>query len=145
MPLRLATSLGVWFLVSFAVWTDQTLAGLRDSAQNTLLAASFVAHGPAPCGIGLYGLGGDDWAAYGGYTHFHHPAPMYWPKDEAALVAAADTFDTLLYTEPPPDALGFTTRQCIGEVCLAQRAGGCRSAPMEPLPLPAPLIELAGR
>ena len=145
MPLRIATSLGVWFLMSFVVWTDPTLARLRDSAHNSLLAASFVAHGPAPCGIGLYGLGGDDWAAYGGYTHFHHLAPMYWPKDETALIAAADTFNTVLYTKPPPAALGFTTRQCIGEVCIAQRSGGCRSAPMTPLPFPDPLIERVSR
>jgi hypothetical protein len=70
---------------------------------------------------------------------------MYWPEDEAALTAAADSFDTLLYTDPPPPALGFTTRQCIGEVCIAQRAGSCRSVPMTPLPLPDPLVELARR
>lgn len=143
MPLRIATSLCIWFLMSFVVWTDPTLAGLRDSAHNTLLAASFVAHGPAPCGIGLYGLGGDDWAAYGGYTHFHHPAPMYWPKDETAVVAAADAFDTLLYTQPPPKGLGFSTVRCIGEVCIAQRTGGCRSAPMSALALPDPLAALS--
>jgi hypothetical protein len=145
MPLRIATSLGVWFLMSFVVWTGPTLVGLRDSARNTLLAASFVAHGPAPCGIGLYGLGGDDWAAYGGYTYFHRPAPMYWPKGEAALAAGAGAFDTLLYTKPPPAALRFATTHCIGEVCIAQRAGGCRTLPMTPLPLPDPLVELAGR
>ena len=26
---------------------------------DNLVAASVIAHGPAPCGIGLYGLGGD--------------------------------------------------------------------------------------
>jgi phosphatidylinositol glycan class B len=111
---------------------------------DKLVAASFVAHGPAPCGIGLYGLHGEDWGVYGGYTHFHWPAPMYWPEDEAALTTAADTFDTLLFTDPPPPALGFTTRQCVGEVCIAQRAGGCRTVPMTPLPLPDPLVELTG-
>jgi hypothetical protein len=70
---------------------------------------------------------------------------MYWPKDEAALAATGDAFDALLYTKLPPTALGFATQQCIGEVCIALRTGGCRSAPMEPLPLPDPLIELAGR
>jgi hypothetical protein len=111
---------------------------------DNLAAASFVAHGPAPCGVGLYGLG-DDWKAYGGYTYFHRPAPMYWPEDEAALTAAAGAFDTLLYTKPPPVSLGFATAHCIGEVCIAQRAGGCRTLPMTPLPLPDPLVELAGR
>lgn len=140
MPLRFASSFGVWAVVSFVVWTGPTLAGLRDSAQNNLSAASFVAHGPAPCGIGLYGLGGDDWAAYGGYTYFHRSAPMYWPKDEAALVAMADGFDTLLYTQPPPRTLGFATVRCTGEVCVAHRIGGCRSMPMTPIPIPDGLV-----
>ena len=70
---------------------------------------------------------------------------MYWPKDEAALAASAGAFDTLLYTKTPPAALGFAIAHCIGEVCIAQRAGGCRALPMTPLPLPDPLIELAGR
>jgi hypothetical protein len=112
---------------------------------DSLVAATVVAHGPPPCGVGLYGLGGEDWGVYGGYTYFHWPAPIYWPKDETALAAAADTFDTLLYTKPPPAALGFATGQCVGEVCLARRSGGCRPAPMEPLPFPDPLIKPAGR
>jgi hypothetical protein len=70
---------------------------------------------------------------------------MYWPKGEAALAAGAGAFDTLLYTKPPPAALRFATTHCIGEVCIAQRAGGCRTLPMTPLPLPDPLVELAGR
>ena len=127
------------------VWNGATLAAHRERMHDNLVAASFVAHGPAPCGIGLYGLHGEDWEAYGGYTYFHRPAPMYWPKDETALAAAADAFDALLYTKPPPTALGFAAQQCIGEVCIARRNGGCRSAPMEPLPLPDPLIGQAAR
>ena len=134
-----------WSLASLQVWNGATLAAYRQRMHDRLVATSVVAHGPAPCGIGLYGLHGDDWGVYGGYTHFHRPAPMYWPQDEAALTAAADAFDWLLYTKPPPAALGFTTSQCIGEVCIAQRRGGCQWAPMTPLPLPDPLIELAGR
>jgi GPI mannosyltransferase 3 len=134
-----------WSLASLQVWNGATLAAYRQRMHDKLVAASVVAHGPAPCGIGLYGLDGDDWGVYGGYTHFHRPAPMYWPQDEAALTAAADAFDWLLYTKPPPAALGFSTSQCIGEVCIAQRRGGCRAAPMAPLPLPDPLLELAGR
>jgi hypothetical protein len=134
-----------WGLASLQVWNGATIGAHRQRMHDKLVAASVVAHGPPPCGIGLYGLHGDDWGLYGGYTHFHRPAPMYWPEDKAALAAAADTFDTLLYTDPPPPALGFVTRQCIGEVCIAQRAGSCRAVPMTPLPLPDPLIELAGR
>jgi hypothetical protein len=110
---------------------------------DQLAAATYVAHGPTPCGIGLYGLAGMDWTDYGGYTYFHRPAPMYWPRDEPRLIAVAAGFDTLLYTEPPPAVLGFTTLQCIGEVCVARRDGGCRPVPMASLPLPDPLVELA--
>jgi peptidoglycan/LPS O-acetylase OafA/YrhL len=51
----------------------------------------------------------------------------------------------LWYTQPPPKGLGFTTARCIGEVCIAERAGGCRAVPMTPLPLPDPLVKLTGR
>jgi GPI mannosyltransferase 3 len=132
-----------WGAASLQVWTGATLTAHRERMHDGLAAASAVAHGPPPCGIGLYGLRGEDWGVYGGYTYFHRPAPIYWPKDETALAAAADSFDTLLYTKPPPAALGFATRQCVGEVCIARRTGGCRAAPMTPLPLPDPLIELA--
>jgi phosphatidylinositol glycan class B len=133
-----------WGLASSQVWNGATLTAYRQWMHDSLVAASFVAHGPAPCGVALYGLG-DDWKAYGGYTYFHRPAPMYWPRDEAALTAAAGAFDTLLYTKPPPASLGFATAHCIGEVCIAQRAGRCRTLPMSPLPLPDPLVGLAGR
>jgi hypothetical protein len=140
-----ALAVAWWGAASLQIWDGATLAAHRERMHDKLVAASFVAHRPAPCGIGLYGLHGDDWGVYGGYTHFHRPAPMYWPEDEAALTAAADAFDTLLYTKPPPASLGFATTRCIGEVCIAQRAGGCRTLPMTPLPLPDPLVELAGR
>jgi phosphatidylinositol glycan class B len=140
-----ALAVAWWGLASLQVWNGATLDAHRQRMHDKLVAASFVAHGPAPCGIGLYGLHGEDWGFYGGYTHFHRPAPIYWPEDESALITAADTFNTLLYTDPPPPALGFTTRQCIGEVCIAQRTGGCRAVPMTPLPLPDPLNEPAGR
>ncbi len=132
-------ALGWWCLVSLQVWNGATIVAYRKRMHDSLAAASFVAHGPAPCGIGLYGLGGEDWGVYGGYTHFHRDTPMYWPKNEAALVAAADEFDTLLYTKPLPRELGFATLRCIGQVCVAQRAGECRSAPMAPLPVPKAL------
>jgi phosphatidylinositol glycan class B len=132
-----------WAAMSFIVWSGPILAGLRDSAHDNLLAASFVAHGPAPCGIGLYGRGGDDWAAYGGYTYFHWAAPMYWPKDEAALAAFAAGFDTLVYTQSPPPPLGFATLRCFGRVCVARRPGPCRSIATMPLPLPDPLVGIA--
>jgi phosphatidylinositol glycan class B len=140
-----ALAVAWWGLASSHIWEGATLVAHRQRMHDKLVATSLVAHGRAPCGIGLYGLHGEDWGVYGGYTHFHRPAPMYWPENEAALTAAADAFDMLLYTDPPPAALGFTTRQCIGEVCIAQRAGGCRTLPMTRLPFPDPLLELAGR
>ena len=138
-----AFALSWWCLASFQVWTGATLTSHRQRMHDKLTAASFVAHRAAPCGIGLYGLAGEDWGVYGGYTYFHRPAPIYWPKDEAALIAAADGFDTLLYTEPPPAALGFTTLRCFGEVCVARRQGTCQSIPLMPLPIPEPLVDAA--
>jgi hypothetical protein len=139
-----ACAVAWWGLASLQIWNGAALIAHRQRMHDNLVAASVVAHGPAPCGIGLYGLG-DDWDAYGGYTYFHRPAPIYWPEDETALTAAADAFNTVLYTKPLPTALGFTMRQCVGEVCIAQRTGGCRTVPMTPLPLPDLLVKLAGR
>jgi phosphatidylinositol glycan class B len=139
----MALAVGWWGLASLQVWTGTTLTFYRLHMHDRLAAASYVAHKPAPCGIGLYGLAGNDWTDYGGYTYFHRPAPMHWPKDEPGLIAAAAGFDTLLYTKPPPPELGFTTSRCIGEVCIAQRAGGCRAQPTTPLPVPAALQALA--
>lgn len=138
-----AFALGWWCLASYQVWNGPTLTEHRQRMHDRLAAASFVAQRPAVCGIGLYGLNGEDWGVYGGYTYFHRPVPMYWPKDEAALAAVASGFDTLLYTQPPPPALGFNTVQCIGEVCVAQRLGQCRSIPMTPIPVPDALREIA--
>jgi GPI mannosyltransferase 3 len=131
-----ALALAWWSLASLQVWSGATLRSHRERMHDGLAAASFVAHRPAPCGIGLYGRNGIDWKDYGGYTYFHRPAPMYWPKDDAALIATAPGFDILLYTRPPPEALGFATLRCIGEVCVAQRHGTCRSIPLMPLPIP---------
>jgi GPI mannosyltransferase 3 len=128
-----------WTLASLTVWTGSTLVNLRYSAHDNLLASSFVAHQPPPCGIGLYGLDGDDWAASGGYTYFHRAAPMYWPRDVAALTAYAAGFDTLVYTLAPPDKLGFTPQQCFGQVCIARRSGDCAPLPMMAMPFPDPV------
>jgi hypothetical protein len=130
-----------WCVASFQIWTGGTLTEHRHRMHDNLAAASFVERSLAPCGIGLYGLGGTDWVVYGGYTYFHWSKPMYWPKDEARLAAMADGFDTLLYTSPPPPALGFTPLRCIGSVCIARRAGGCRPMPTETLPVPEGLTE----
>ncbi|MBV8121762.1 MAG: hypothetical protein JO081_17700, partial [Alphaproteobacteria bacterium] len=97
----MAVSLGWWCFVSFDVWTGPALAAHRDRAHDNLTAMTVVAHLPALCGVGLYGLDGKDWVDYGGYTYLHRPVPMYWPTDEAELETFATAFDTLLYTKPP--------------------------------------------
>lgn len=133
-----------WCALSWQVWTQPAFALLRHRAHDNLVAASFVAHTPAICGIGLYGLDGTDWVSYGGYTYFHRALPMFWPKDAAEFARLAPGFDTLLYTKPPP-AAGFTTGRCFGEVCVARRPGGCTPLPMQPMPFPAPLAAAAAR
>jgi hypothetical protein len=133
---------GFWCFVSYRVWTGPTLTALRDRAHDNLSAAAFVSHGPAACGIGLYGAGGKDWLDSGGYTHFHLGVPLFWPKDENALLAAAVGFNTLVYTQASPSSLGFNLVKCFGQVCVAQRAGNCRALPMDPMPVPAPLTSL---
>jgi hypothetical protein len=132
-----------WCLISSAVWTGPTLTALRDRRHDYLLAVSFVAHGPAPCGVALYGLDGIDWQASGGYTYFHRPAPLYWPKDQRALTSAAPAFDALISVGPVPDGLDFTVLRCFGRVCVARRTGACRPMPPMPMPFPASLAGLA--
>jgi hypothetical protein len=134
-------ALAWWCLGCHQVWNGPVLINHRQRMHDSLAAASFVARRPAGCGIGLYGLNGEDWGVYGGYTYFHRPAPMYWPKGATALIATASAFDTLLYTKPPPPALGFDTVRCIGEVCIAQRSGGCVPMSMTPIPVPDPLAD----
>ena len=139
----IAVAMGWWSLVSFEVWTGATLSAHRYRGHDNLAAVSFIAHGPAACGLGLYGLDGEDWGNYGGYTYFHHPVPMYWPKDETALAAFAAGFDTLVYTKAPPEGLGFARQRCFGQVCVAHRRGSCQSIPLMPMPVPKPLIDVA--
>jgi hypothetical protein len=132
-----------WCSLSFGVWTGPTLTVLRYRVHDNLLAASYVAHGPAPCGIGLYGSDGHDWLDSGGYTYFHRPAPIYWPKDSRALTSAASAFDTLISVGSTPAGLGFTALRCFGPVCVARRSGDCRPMPQTPMPFPASLVGLA--
>ena len=112
------------------------MTALRLRGHDELTAISFVAHGPGACGLGLYGLDGNDWVNYGGYTYLHRPVPMYWPKDETALAAIAAGFDTLVSTKAPPGGLGFTPQRCFGQICVARRSGGCVALPMMAMPFP---------
>ncbi len=133
-----------WCWLSFGVWTGPTLTVLRLRAHDNLLAASYVAHGPPPCGIGLYGRDGHDWLDSGGYTYLHWPAPLYWPKDQGALISTAPAFDTLISVGgSTPGALGFTALRCFGRVCVSRRTGNCRPMPQMPMPFPASLVGMA--
>ena len=96
---------------------------------------------PTLCGIGLYGE--EAWVRYGGYTYLHRPVPMYWPKDEAELIASAAAFDTLLYDGAPPPQLGFTPVGCVGRICIAQRSGRCEAREMARIWYPERLRALA--
>ena len=135
----MTVSLGWWCFVSFEVWTGPALAEHRDRAHDNLTAMTFVAHEPALCGLGLFGLDGKDWVGYGGYTYLHRPVPMYWPKDRAELDTFAGAFDTLLYTKAPPEEAGFALQRCFGMVCVASRSGDCASLPMMAMPFPDPV------
>jgi phosphatidylinositol glycan class B len=135
--------LAYWCLASYGVWKSGTLTALRYRTYDNLTAAAFVAHGPGTCGIGLYGADGNDWADSGGYTYFHQPAPLYWPRDEAVLIGTAEGFDTLVYTRPPPPSLGFTPLRCFGLVCVARRHGGCHPVTQMPMPVPDALAQLS--
>lgn len=128
-----------WGLLSFQVWTGPGFTFLRNIAHDGLAAASSVARDPQVCGVGLYnGPPGKGWI-YGSYTYLHRPVPRYWPKDAAELAETVPAFNTLIYTAPAPEGLGFTTSQCFGEVCIAHRPGTCATLPMPSLPLPEPL------
>jgi len=141
----ITVALAWWCFISFEVWTGPTLTAHRYRGHDNLAAVSFLAHGPAVCGLGLYGLDGEDWGQYGGYTYFHRPGPMYWPKDEAELDTFAPGFDTLVYRKVPPEGLGFTPQRCFGPVCVARRSGGCAPLPMMAMPFPSPVSRpLAG-
>src|SRR6202043_2663253 len=84
-----ALAVAWWGLASLQVWNGATLDAHRQRMHDKLVAASFVAHGPAPCGIGLYGLHGEDWGFYGGGTPFHPPGPRYLAGGGGGGVTAA--------------------------------------------------------
>lgn len=132
-----------WLPIAGKVWFGRTLTALRLRNHDRLEAALFVASGPKPCGIGVYGPGKHEWVSSGGYTYLQQPVPLYWPPDRAALLADASAFNTLIYRQPPPPSLDFKPAACFRTVCVARRPGGCRKLAMKPLPIPRPLRALA--
>jgi GPI mannosyltransferase 3 len=143
-PLSAAALIIAWCLLALGVWTGEALAKLRLRGQGTVLAASFVSHRSDVCGIGLFGFAGEDWGVYGGYTYLHHPVPMYWPEDEAALASRAPAFNILLSTDAPPPALGFNEDKCFDGICVWHRPGGCSPVPMARLPMTPKLVGVVG-
>jgi phosphatidylinositol glycan class B len=136
--------LGYWVIAAAHVWTGETMVSLRLRVHDNLAAASFTARMPALCGLGLYGVKGQDWARYGGYTMLHRPVPLFWPEDERELKAAAPAFNVLLYTsESAPAELGYQTIACFGKTCVARRPGSCAAMPQPAMPFPAPLAGMA--
>jgi hypothetical protein len=114
-----------WGGLAFNAWSNGALAQLRYRDHDELTAIAFVRDLPAICGVGVYGE--EAWVRYGGYTHLHRPIPLFWPKDDAGLIAGAPGFDTLVTDNPPPASLGFQTQRCFGEICVARRPGVCES------------------
>lgn len=144
----LVLAVGAWCALSLVTWTGAVLASFRHRAHDYLLAASYVAHDPTPCGLGLYGS--TAWSWYGGYSYLHRPLPMFWPKDRFELEKLAPAFDVLLYSTGNflprpviPDAFAKVT--CFGEACVARRVGICLAAPPMPMPFPAPLAHHSRR
>ncbi len=131
--------------LAYLGWTGETMAGLRTFNHDNLVAAGHVAHMRGICGIGLYGLDGNDWVNSGGYTYFHQAVPIYWPKDAREFAATDAGFDVLISSKPPPGdmARNFTQEQCFGSVCVARRRGSCAAVPMMRMPIPWPLQDIA--
>jgi phosphatidylinositol glycan class B len=135
---------GYWAFAAAHVWTGETMVSLRLRVHDNLAAAAFTSRMPSLCGLGLYGVKGQDWARYGGYTMLHRPVPLYWPEDERELHAAAPGFNILLYTsEALPSGLGYQTITCFGRSCVAQRPGTCASVTPPAMPFPDSLAGTA--
>jgi hypothetical protein len=101
-------------------------------------AADLVARQEFVCGIGSFGL---HWAYGGGYAHFHHRSPYYWPIDDDAIFRKyKPAFNILIYTRRPPSAREFTDVSCDGGVCVAIRKGACVPMAASPNDLPGPVI-----
>ena len=86
------------------------------------------------CGLMLYD---DSWVQSGGYAHLHRDVPIYAlsrDRDLARRSTAAFNAILLRRSSAGDFAPEFTLGDCVAdngpeEVCLAERAGACRSAP----------------
>ncbi len=125
-------------LVTLGEATRPSYQELWSRGRGTLWAAGLVARQEDVCGIGSFGM---HWAYSGGYAHFHHRAPYYWPIDDDAIFRKyKPAFNILIYTRRPPSAREFADVACDAGVCVAIRKGGCASMPASPSDLPGPMI-----
>ena len=136
---QICVSAAAAFWISFSLgeatsW-GYTLHWFR--AKDELHAAIAVARTPMVCGVGLRGV---EWYYSGGYTYMNQPGRLYLPKNNDQLTEDAPGFNVLLYRGKLPKGLAFKKRQCYGEVCLAQRPGGCAPIPTPITPQIPPML-----
>lgn len=120
-------------LLSAGVVLSGPEAALWRERQDMRAASMAVSRLASVCGIGTEGI---YWWDTGGYTFFHRNVPFYWPLTTAQFAHDAPGFDTLIAPRGAPAPPGYATQQCFGEVCVAQRPGGCQAVPMAALPPP---------
>jgi phosphatidylinositol glycan class B len=122
-----------WGGLCAAVWVGPGMRTLRARVSNQLAAADYAAALPGICGIGM-GPEKDAWVPYGGYSHLGQDVPLLWPADQAAFGREKAGFNLLLSAQREP---GFAVLRCFGEICAAERVGGCEKMPADTMP-PAP-------
>jgi hypothetical protein len=121
-------------LVAMAQWSTVPYVDLWQRGRGELHGSDLIARLPSVCGIGIYGM---SWSDTGGYSHFHHRVPQFWPEDGAGFADYRPAFNVLLYAKPPPDRADFVDVQCVPGACVAIRPGGCVPMPMEAYPVAA--------
>lgn len=86
---------------------------------------------PELCGVALAML---PWWWTGGYTYLHRDVPIYLLQEARDGPATAGGFNAVIApADVVPHLPEFTVRRCWPGACLAERAGGCRTVPGEPI------------
>ncbi|MDB5642643.1 MAG: mannosyltransferase, partial [Hyphomicrobiales bacterium] len=117
-----------------ALFNQQTLPDPFQSESSHLRMAQLaVSDRDDVCGLALIGA---PWFASGGYSHFHHDAPIYIYEQETlvepeaarvAIIWAAFNYAILQnYRAAPTD---FSLSQCWGDICVYRRDGPCLDNP----------------
>lgn len=122
-------------LAAVALWAAASAAvavgpGYRPlwTKERDMLAVTRLAHGRADlCGLGLYQV---NWHETGGYASLDRPVPQYLLWNARTLEQSAPSVNYILSANGYDlGYLGFRNEQCVGEVCLYHRAGGCTATP----------------